>query len=190
MTTADPNPAGELESLMTRYASGDDAAFAGLHRRLAPELHRYLVRLCRDETLAEDVLQITFAKLHRFRERYEAGASVLSWSKVIARRTLFDERRGLAARHEVLATSDAVFDGPAVSRSLSAAQVDHAMDLGSALSQLPEHYRSAVQLTKVFGFSGDEAARISRVTRTALKVRVHRGLALLRGLLEGVPAPA
>jgi RNA polymerase sigma-70 factor (ECF subfamily) len=190
MTTAHPSPAESLESLMTRYASGDDAAFAALHRRLAPELHRYLVRLCRDETLAEDVLQMTFAKLYRFRGRYEPGASVLSWSRVIARRTLFDERRGLAARQEVLATSEAVFDGPAAARASSSAQVDHAMDLGSALSQLPEHYRSAVQLSKVLGFSGEEAARISRVTSTALKVRVHRGLALLRGLLEGAPAPA
>lgn len=183
--TTQSGNAEQLGSLMARYAAGDDTAFASLHRRLSPQLHRYLVRLCGDATLAEDVLQITFQKLHRFRGQYRAGSSVGAWVKVIARRSLWDERRGLAARHEFIGGGE-LPEHPATDVNL-----DGALDLRGALAQLPEHYRSAVQLTKLLGFSGEEAAEISSTTRTALKVRVHRGLGLMRGLLmEGATAAA
>src|SRR6185436_3081627 len=92
-----------LESLMAAYTAGDAEAFRELHRRLSPKLYSHLLRLSRDPAMAEDVLQATFAKLHRARTTYLPGAKVLPWAMVIARRTLLDERRGLAAQRELLA---------------------------------------------------------------------------------------
>lgn len=177
--------APSLDDLMLRYARGDDAAFPELHRQLSPVLERYLRRFCRDGALAEDVLQNTFSKLHGHRERYRPGSSVASWAKVIARRTLIDELRGPALKREVLDGGQSLIGEPA-----SAANVDSLADVRTALGQLPEHYRSAVQLTKLLGLSGDEAARHFHITHSALKVRVHRGLAMLRAFLDGSAAPA
>ena len=47
-----------------------------------------------------------------------------------------------------------------------------------------------IQLTKLIGFSGEEAAGLLSTTQSAIKLRVHRGYAMLRSILAGSPAPA
>ncbi|HKO89795.1 MAG TPA: sigma factor-like helix-turn-helix DNA-binding protein, partial [Polyangiaceae bacterium] len=59
-----------------------------------------------------------------------------------------------------------------------------------ALARLPDNYRSAIQLTKLVGFSGEEAARLLSTTQSAIKLRVHRGYAMLRNILNASPAVA
>jgi RNA polymerase sigma-70 factor (ECF subfamily) len=59
-----------------------------------------------------------------------------------------------------------------------------------ALDRLPDHYRYAIQLTKLLGFSGEEAARLLSTTQSAIKLRVHRGYAMLRAMLGAAPTLA
>jgi RNA polymerase sigma factor (sigma-70 family) len=174
-----------LETLMAAHVAGSPDAFRELHRRLAPKLYSHLLRSCRDQALAEDVVQATFAKMHRARATYLPGAKVMPWALVIARRTLLDERRGLAARSELLDD-----DGILPERHFDPPSPEHVADMRRALDRLPDHYRYAIQLTKLLGFSGEEAARLLSTTQSAIKLRVHRGYAMLRSLLEGSPAPA
>jgi RNA polymerase sigma-70 factor, ECF subfamily len=174
-----------LESLMADYTAGSDEAFRALYRRLAPKLYGYLLRLSRDPAMAEDVLQATFAKLHRARGTYVPEAKVVPWAMVIARRTFLDECRGLAAHKEVL---DA--DGVLPERKSDQPSPDYVADVHRALDRLPDQYRSAIQLTKLVGFSGEEAAGLLSTTHAAIKLRVHRGYAMLRHMLAGSAAPA
>jgi RNA polymerase sigma factor (sigma-70 family) len=174
-----------LEALMAAYVDGDADAFPELHRRLAPKLKAYIVRLCRDPALAEDVVQATFAKLHRARSSYLPGAKVLPWAMVIARRTLLDERRGLAAQRELLDD-----DGVLPERRAETPNPDQVADIHRALARLPDNYRSAIWLTKLVGFSGEEAARLLSTTQSAIKLRVHRGYAMLRAMLGAAPTLA
>jgi RNA polymerase sigma factor (sigma-70 family) len=174
-----------LESLMTAYVAGNQEAFSELHRGLAPKLHAYVYRLCRDAALAEDVVQSTFAKLHRARSSYLPGAKVMPWAMVIARRTLLDERRGLAAQRELL--ND---DGVLPERRADTPNPDQVADMRRALAKLPDNYRSAITLTKLVGFSGEEAARLLSTTQSAIKLRVHRGYAMLRSILGATPTLA
>ncbi|MEY2931783.1 MAG: hypothetical protein RL033_2532 [Pseudomonadota bacterium] len=167
-----------LEALMSEYVAGSPDAFTELHRRLAPKLHSYVLRLCRDAALADDVVQATFAKLHRARATYLPGAKVTPWAMVIARRTLLDERRGLAAQREVLDEDGALSESRA-----DLPNPDQVVDMRRALARLPDNYRSAIQLTKLVGFSGEEAARLLSTTQSAIKLRVHRGYAMLRNIL-------
>lgn len=178
--------ARSLESLMSEYVAGSSEAFTELHGRLAPKLHAYVLRLCRDAALADDVVQATFAKLHRARGTYLTGAKVMPWALVIARRTLLDERRGLASQREVLDE-----DGVLPERRAETPNLDHVADMRRALARLPDNYRSAIQLTKLVGFSGEEAARLLSTTQSAIKLRVHRGYAMLRNILAASsPTPA
>jgi RNA polymerase sigma-70 factor (ECF subfamily) len=71
--------------------------------------------------------------------------------------------------------------------------LERARDIERALAELPPHYRDAIELTKLNGLSGTEAAEALKTTRSAVKLRVHRGYQLLRRLLDGaddvVPDP-
>jgi RNA polymerase sigma-70 factor (ECF subfamily) len=166
---------------MDRYVGGDAEAFDALYRKLAPTLMGYLIRLTRNRSRAEDLLQITFTKVHRARASYLQGAPVLPWVIAIARRSFLDERRAAAVRNEDLSSDGSLPEprpeAPAIPTEMSDA-------LETALQKLPESYREAIELTKITGLSIQEAASVLGTTETAIKLRVHRGYNQLRKELE------
>ncbi|MEO7033031.1 MAG: RNA polymerase sigma factor [Polyangiaceae bacterium] len=169
------------EQLMERYVDGEADAFEFLYRRVSPNLMGYLLRLTRNRERAEDLLQITFSKIHRARGSYLRGAPVLPWILAIARRSFLDERRSAHVRTEDLSP-----DGSLPERQNEApplpAELSDALEV--ALDRLPETYREAIVLTKITGLTVAEAATVLGATETAVKLRVHRGYNQLRKELE------
>lgn len=176
-----PLSAATLEELMERYVDGDAAAFDVLYQRAAPKLFGYILRLTRNRERAEDLLQVTFAKVHRARGSYLRGAPVLPWFIAIARRSFLDERRSAKVRTEDL-SADGTLPEPRGDDEGLGNDVTEALE--RALDSLPEAYREAIILTKITGLSLAEASEILGATPTALKLRVHRGYVQLRERLE------
>lgn len=174
---ADPS----VEELMEAYVDGSAAAFDALYRRVSPTIYAYLLRLTRNRERAEDLLQVTFAKVHRARGSYLRGAPVLPWILAIARRNFLDERRSARVRTEDL-SSDGSLPEPLPQQTEMPA--DLAAALERALDALPESYREAIELTKIAGLSIAEAASVLGTSEAAVKLRVHRGYNLLRKQLE------
>ncbi len=177
----DPNAEQSLEQLMTRYSQGDARAFDALFRRAHPKLLAALTRLTSDRSRAEDIAQVTFMKVHRARESYKPGSPVLPWLYVIAKRSLYDEQRPMSARYEVLSADGSLADAD---RAVEQADAESSALLQQVFTQLPPQYRDAIELTKLSGLSGNEAATALNTTKAAIKQRVHRGYALLRSWLE------
>jgi RNA polymerase sigma-70 factor (ECF subfamily) len=175
VTTASP------EDLMVAYVGGDSNAFDKLYRLIAPQLNAYLLRLTRDPARTEDLLQVTFTKVYRARYSYIEGAPLLPWVFAIARRCFLDERRSSKSQREALSLDGNIPESP---RSLDPPPSNDTESIDHALNRLPESYREAIQLTKIAGLSLVEAATILETTPTAVKLRVHRGYAMLRELLQ------
>lgn len=171
------------ETLMARYQSGDSAAFHTLYRNLGPRIFGYLLRMTRDRAAAEDLVQITFTKVHRARDSFLPGEKVLPWIFAIARRSFLDERRRIAARREDLSR-----DGHLPEGRTSPDSHDAAERLEAALTRIPENYAEAIELTKLAGLSVREAASVLGTTEAAVKLRVHRGYAVLREALTALEA--
>jgi RNA polymerase sigma-70 factor (ECF subfamily) len=169
-----------LEQLMDRFVAGDDAAFTRIYERVSPALLGKLQQLSRDPEQARDVVQNTFLKLFRARDRYVPGAPVLPWISVIAKRSLIDAQRPHSQRYEVLSNDGQLPD----SADMALSDFVERQQLLQALDQLPGQYREAIELTKLTGLSGQEAANRLQTTRAAIKQRVHRGVELLRQLLS------
>jgi len=188
-TPSQPSPsssvavAPSVEALMERYAAGDDAAFPALYRELSPRLFGYLLRLSRDRHHAEDLVQVTFSKVHRARAAYFAGSPVLPWLLAIGRRSFLDLKRRQKVRPEDLTGNGRV---PERSADVPASPEDLARELEQALDRLPTTYSEAIQLTKVTGLSVAEAAEVLGTTPSAVKLRVHRGYQILRKELESL----
>jgi RNA polymerase sigma-70 factor (ECF subfamily) len=178
-----PTPSREatLEELMERYVDGDAAAFDALYQRVSSKLLGYLLRLTRHRERAEDLLQITFTKVHRARDSYLRGAPVLPWFIAIARRTFLDERRAAAVRAEDLSRDGSL---PEPRQEAHGVPNELADALEKALDSLPEAYREAIVLTKITGLSVAEAAEVLGSTPAAIKLRVHRGYNQLREQLD------
>jgi RNA polymerase sigma-70 factor (ECF subfamily) len=170
-----------LELLMAEYVDGNAESFERLYRRVSPKLFGYLLRLTRNRERAEDLLQVTFTKVHRARASYLQGAPLLPWLLAIARRSFYDERRKSRVRQEQLSSDGELPEPPPEDTKLSN---DTTEALESALDALPEAYREAIQLTKITGLSLNEAADVLGTTATAVKLRVHRGYVALRKNLQ------
>lgn len=174
------------EELMARYVAGDPQAFDALYQAVSPIVFSQLLRMTGDRALAEDLLQISFLKLYRARDSYSLGAPLLPWIHVIAKRTLLDARRPLSARLEKLSEDGCLDERDAADPSRDGWEREAVRE---ALAKIPAHYRAAIELTKLQGFSGREAAQSLNTTVAAIKQRVHRGYELLRRTLE-LPAGA
>src|SRR5262249_20624264 len=99
MVGRDPGPAErELAAMMRGYLDGRLEAFDGLYAALAPRLRAYLVSLCRDGSVADDLLQESFMQIHRSRRTYEPGRPVSPWVFAIARHVFLMHKRSTSRR--------------------------------------------------------------------------------------------
>ncbi|AUX23777.1 uncharacterized protein SOCEGT47_043070 [Sorangium cellulosum] len=176
-----------LNAAMDRYACGDARAFPELHRALHARLLAYLVRMCGSATLAGDLTQETFLRMHRARSTFASGGAVLPWAYAIARNVYLDHARAQRHRSAERLPSDPGAEPPDT-RGADAEAVAMASQTARAvervLSSLPAAQREAFILLRYEGLSVQDAAAILGATPTAVKLRAFRAYEALRAELE------
>lgn len=182
LAIADEAPAPRLadlsdEALVAAFRAGDPKAFEHLFDRYADRIRGLIVRLTGDHALARDLTQVTFLSVVRGRGRFTEDGNFRAWVFTVAMNALRDHQR--RAKREVL--SDRVPE-----TAVEARPPDRGLEreVRAALATLPDDQRQAVVLHHLDGFSFDEVAQMVGCSRSAAKVRAHRGYKKLRGLLE------
>lgn len=190
VTTDGGNPADEA---MNRYAEGDDAAFALVHRAVAERLRAFLTRMARSTTLADDLLQETFLRMHRARGSFERGARLLPWCYAIARNVYIDHARSRSVRKERPAPDDDQSEaeapaGPDADGEQMTIAAELATVVERTLAGLPRNQREAFVLLRYEGMSVADAAGVLGTTEGAVKLRAFHAYEALRAAL-GDAAP-
>jgi RNA polymerase sigma-70 factor (ECF subfamily) len=176
--------------LMLASAAGDEAAFDALFRRWAAPLLRHLERMLGDSAAAEELVQETFLRVHRARERYQPDARFSTWLYTIATRLALNELRRPARRALHARLPGGEDDAPleiAAEEIAPEGRVDARRRGGAleeALAALPERQRAALWLAAVEGLSYADVARTLETTEASVKSLVHRARVTL---LEKVP---
>lgn len=175
----------ELNRAMDRYACGDAAAFAILHRGLFPRLHAYLVRMRGSAHVADDLVQETFLRMHRARASFAAGASVVPWMYTIARNVLIDHARASRTRRtEELPEGDASEPVDVAADTEGAAVANEAARaVERVLQRLPSSQREAFILLRYEALSVQDAANVLGATPSAVKLRAFRAYEAIRAEL-------
>ncbi len=168
---------------MSGYLEGRIQAFDGLYAALAPRIRSYLLGQCRDRTLADDLVQETFLRLHRSRRTYEPGRPVTPWVFAIARHVFLMHRRsaGRRARFHDALTADVRADDLARDDVQAIADQDA---LRRALDAVPADQRRAVEMHHVEGWSFAEIAERLGIRVNAAKTRAFRGMRRLKEQLK------
>jgi len=170
---------GALRALMLRGLAGDAAAHSTLLEALSRMLRGYLRnRLGGHSADAEDLLQETLIAVHERRHSYDVTQPFTPWVYAVARYKLIDQLR----RNRVRATLplDDFEDLFAADDELGAR--DAGRDVEALLSTLTPAQRAAIQLTRIEGYSVEEAAAQTGKSESSIKVEVHRGLKKLTAL--------
>jgi len=148
------------------------------------------LRLTRNRSDAEDLVQDTFVKALRFADRFTPGTNLKAWLFTILHNTWRNRIRD-AARAPVDVDSDRVLDvaveGASTpetpERILLRASLD--ADLQAALDALPVAFRQAVWLRDVEEFSYAEIAQMLEIPIGTVMSRISRGRRLLFHQLRG-----
>jgi len=163
----------ELARLLRRAVEGDERAYSEFLARAAALVRGLARRKVEGGIDPEDIVQETLLAVHMKRHTWRRDAPVLPWLYAIARYKLVDafRRRG---RQLDIAVED-IGEIPAEPE----AQTVSDWEVGRILDTLSPGQRSVVAAISIDGRSIGETARIFGMTETAVRVALHRGLAVI-----------
>lgn len=160
---------------------------------MAP-LYSAALRMTRNASDAEDLVQETYLKAYRSFGGFEQGTNLRAWLYRILTNTYINEYRARQRRPEIEDVEDvedlylyrrfAGVDGtvsPSAEEEVIGAIHDDAIK--SALESLPDTYRIAVMLSDIEGFSYKEMAEILEIPPGTVMSRLHRGRKALQKAL-------
>jgi RNA polymerase sigma factor (sigma-70 family) len=170
------------EALIALAARGEESALAALYDRYGRVAYGLALRVLRDRALAEDAVQEAFLTVWRSAHRYIPERSKAStWILTFVHRRAVDlVRREERRRADQLADVDAVLGGTVDEEAWLRFERERVQ---TALRQLPDQQREAIELAYYGGFTQSELAERLGLPLGTIKSRMFTGLARLRELL-------
>ncbi len=181
--------ADDLPDLLARTALRDRSAFERLYRATCGHLFSVSLRILRNESRADEVLQEAYVNIWHNAAAYNAGAGTpMTWMINIVRNKSIDLLRSRRTEAEtttelddaaLAVAADAAGDPQQLmSDSLVKARIDGCMQA------LPAHQRQALALAYYRGMVHTDIAEALSAPLGTAKGWVRRGLEQLRGCLE------
>jgi RNA polymerase sigma-70 factor (ECF subfamily) len=122
--------------------------------------------------------------VHNQRHTYDATLPLTAWVHAIAKYKLVDLLRRRAGRERVTDPLDDERDGLAAPVTDA---TDARRDVAKLLALLPDRHRLPIVHVKLEGLSVAEAARLTGMSESAIKVGVHRGMKALAAMIRREP---
>jgi len=176
-------------SQMAAAQAGDRAAYEALLQDCVPLIRAVAARRGVAADYVEDVVQDVLLTIHRARQTYDPGRSFNAWLRTLAERRAVDLLRRIGRQRAREVHSPLDFESFADESADPARRGGTAASgavVREALATLPERQREAVQALVLEEQSLAEAAAVTRRSKGALKVNLHRALKTLRGKFDGI----
>ncbi len=182
-----PSPSVETNApppdheLMLAVRDGDLGCMGELFERHHGPLFGYLAKLTGNRTAAEDITQIVFQRMLKYRHTYRDQGSFTAWMYHLARRCASDHFRKSSPSPISVDPSELEFhaDQSHSADETAASRDDHAL-LHRALGRLDRDDREVLLLSRLQELSFAEVAGILECSVGAARVRAHRALRSLR----------
>jgi RNA polymerase sigma-70 factor (ECF subfamily) len=179
------NSEDRLRGLLVRGMNGDNSAYHAFLKELSAHLRAFLRRrLTQLPDEVEDLVQETLLAVHNQRHTYQPQQPLTAWIHAIARYKLVDMLR---RRHAHEALNEPLDDEVDIFAASDAEAMQARRDLAKLLATLPDRQRLPIQYVKIDGLSVVEAAQLTGMSESAVKVGVHRGLKMLAAMIKDKP---
>jgi len=171
--------ASPVESLLRRLSSGDHVALGQVYDRYAGLVNGLALRILRNRTEAEDVVQEVFVQIWRQAERFDpTRGSPEAWICTITRTRALDRlRRRASRREEPSEKAPSPTDPP---------KTEEALAVRKALESLSDDQRRALELAYFEGLTQTEIATRLDEPLGTIKTRIRTALIRLRDVLGPV----
>ncbi len=174
------------EELMQLVYRGNADAFEVVYDRHVDAAFSLAMRMCRQRSLAEDIVQEAFLSLWRSGARYDRNrGSVRTWTLGIVHNRAIDALRRKSVRERGIVDEEGIEERlPASERTeLEFARRDEAREIRDALQQLPAEQSRVIELAYFAGLSHHEIASTLDTPLGTVKGRMRLGLQKMRAAL-------
>jgi RNA polymerase sigma-70 factor, ECF subfamily len=171
------------EDLVGRIAKGDRLAMQLLFARYQTPIYRFVLRLVRNEAVAEDLIADVFLDVWRQAGKFEGRSSVSTWLLSIARFKALSvlRRRTMAELDEETASAiEDQSDDP----EMTLAKKDKGTAMRECLEKLSAEHREIIDLVYYHEKSVEEVATIVGIPAATVKTRMFYARKKLSELLK------
>jgi RNA polymerase sigma-70 factor (ECF subfamily) len=174
--------------VIERVKAGDTGLYEIIMRRYNQRLYRATRAILRDDAEAEDVMQDAYVRAYQHLNQFAGEALFSTWLTRIA---VHEALRRVRMRNRNEQLNDTQYDEEGsmsiAETSLNPEQRASVAEIGQLLEEallgLPAQYRTVIMLRDVEEMSTAETAAALELTEENVKVRLHRGRAMMRDWL-------
>ena len=171
------------EVLIGRIANGDRLAMQVLFARHHVRVFRFVVRLVRNETTAEDMISEVFLDVWRQAGRFEGRSAVTTWLLSIARFKALSALRRRPDEELDEETAGAIED-PSDDPEVALEKKDKSAIIRKCLTGLSAEHREIIDLVYYHEKSVEEVAEIVGIPENTVKTRMFYARKKLAELLK------
>jgi RNA polymerase sigma factor (sigma-70 family) len=173
------------EELLDQVRNGLTSGFEGLVERYYARCLRLALGIMRNREDAEEAVQDAFLRVYRGLRSFRRDAKFSTWLYRIMYNVCYTGMRKKRSVVDVSVVEDRyderLLNETASDTTTGAIELkDEADKVIEILHELPERYQTVLHLYYLEEFSVDEIAGIMHIGTSSVKVRLHRGRALLR----------
>jgi RNA polymerase sigma-70 factor (ECF subfamily) len=169
--------------LIGRIATGDRLAMQVLFARHHVRVYRFVLRLVRDESVAEDLISEVFLDVWRQAGRFEGRSQVSTWLLAIAR---FKALSALRRRPDEELDDEAAeaIEDPSDDPEVALDKKDKSAAIRKCLEKLSAEHREIIDLVYYHEKSVEEVAQIVGIPENTVKTRMFYARKRLAELLK------
>lgn len=174
---------GSQAEMIDLLLQRDKKAFERLYDDYSSAIYGLVLKILRDEALAEDALQDAFVRIWQKIHTYdESKGRLFTWMLNVARNIAIDKVRANASRRSELTTSLQVthVDSKGPSSTL---QIEH-IGLRELVDALPQDQKFVIELIYFLGYTQAEVAEEFDIPLGTVKSRVRLAMNHLRAKIE------
>jgi RNA polymerase sigma-70 factor, ECF subfamily len=172
------------EEVVNRVLAGEIELYEIIMRRYNQRLYRVVISILRDGDETEDVMQEAYVRAYEHLRQFEGRAAFSTWltriavHEALARLRKWERILQLGNQDEGEISVNPA--SPALDPEQTISKAELSRMLEEAMLGLPEQYRTVLMLRDVEEMSTSETAAALSLSEENIKVRLHRGHAMVR----------
>lgn len=170
------------DNFVTEFKSGNEAALVYIYDHYSAALNGVLLKMLKDQELCNDLLQESFVKIWKYRDRFDDNkGSIYTWMLNLTRNTCIDYLR--SKRHKSQQKNQAIDSLVYGLEGGSQFDPQH-IGLKDILKRLPEEQQQIIQLAYFEGYTQQEISEDFNIPLGTVKSRAKAALTKLRGIFN------
>jgi RNA polymerase sigma-70 factor, ECF subfamily len=171
------------EALIKRIAAGDKLAMQVLFARHQVRVYRFILRLVRNQSVAEELIGEVFLDVWRQADRFEARSTASTWLLAIARYKALSALRRRTDQ-ELDEEKAATIEDPEDNPEVAVLKKNKGEVLRQCLTALTPEHREIIDLVYYHEKSVEEVAQIVGINENTVKTRMFYARKRLSELLK------